>query len=247
MVDFKATPLDQKAETSLKDEIALRSRLTLGDQIADQIGWKIATRDIPPGERIREVDWTERLGVSRPLVREVLQRLEVEGLVEIVPWKGARVPILTATQLSDLFELFSLSFGFTCKHAASRATQRQLQLVAAGVAKLEEMASSNATTAEDYERGRLLCHRLLDGCLGELSDMVRTRPVLRRMRHQFAIDSAASRELREASATRWRTLLGHLESRDAVGAEAQARSMVMATRDVGLKAHRETVVSKDAL
>jgi len=187
MVDSKATPLDQKAETSLKDEIALRSRLTLGDQIADQIGWKIATREIPPGERIREVDWTERLGVSRPLVREVLQRLEVEGLVEIVPWKGARVPILTATQLSDLFELFSLSFGFTCKHAASRATQSQLQLVAAGVAKLEEMASSNATTAEDYERGRLLCHRLLDGCLGELSDMVRTRPVLRRMRHQFAI------------------------------------------------------------
>ena len=247
MANTKPKPSPNTTQPTPKSDLALRSRLTLADQIADELGWKIATREIHPGQRIREVDITERFDVSRPLVREVLQRLEVEGLVEIVSWKGARVPVLTATQLSDLFELFSLTFGFTCKHAASRATESQLRMVANAVTKLEEMAARPGTTAEEYERGRVYSHRLLDGCLGELSDMVRTRPVLRRIRHQFAIDSAASPELRRISAKRWRTLLKHLEDRDAVGAEAQARSMVLSTRDIGLEAHRETVAATDGL
>lgn len=231
------TPQDKFAADA--DALPPATPQTLADQIADQLGWKIALRKILPGERIREVELARKYNVSRPLVREVLQRLEVQGLIEIVPWKGARVPVLTATQLSDLFEFASLAFGFVCRLAATRATETQLSLVASAIERLERMAATNCT-AEEYERGRMMCHQLLEGCLGETNELMRTRPVVRRTRHQFSIDSTITPELRRISAKRWRTLLDHLEARDATAAEAHARSMVLATRDVGLEAHRRS-------
>jgi|GEM_PF-4915459 len=226
--------------TELASDISdyeLPTRMTLADQIADRLGWDIAFRKILPGARIREVELAKRLDVSRPLVREVIQRLEVQGLVEVVPFKGARVPVLTATQLSDVFDFGALTFGFICRIAAVRATEQQLTLIALAVDRLARMTDATSS-AEEYERGRVLCHQILEGCLGETNELMRTRPMVRRTRHQFAIDSISTPEARRASVKRWRTLQGHLEARDAVAAEAQATSMVLATKDVGIEAHR---------
>lgn len=243
---------NQKPITEIKEETETlgvsefrQTPKTLADQIADQIGWQIAMRTIPPGERIREVSVAKQYGVSRPLVREALQRLEIQGLLEVVPWKGARVPILTATQLSDLFEFASLAFGFVCKLAATRATETQLAQVAESIARLERLAAVDESTTEEYERERMNCHALLEGCLGESNELMRTRPVVRRTRHQFSIDSARSPERRRISAKRWRTLLGHLEARDAAAAEAHARAMVLGSRDAGMEAHRELEMNAD--
>ena len=70
---------------------AERTRAALRDLI---MGGQLA-----PGARLGEVELAERLGVSRTPVREALSRLAVEGLVEVVPNRGARVATWTVAEL----------------------------------------------------------------------------------------------------------------------------------------------------
>jgi DNA-binding GntR family transcriptional regulator len=57
------------------------------------------------GARLGEVELAERLGVSRTPVREALTRLAAEGLVEIIPNRGARVSSWTVAELEAVFDL----------------------------------------------------------------------------------------------------------------------------------------------
>ena len=61
--------------------------------------------EFPAGARLGEVELAERLGVSRTPVREALGRLAAEGLVEIVPNRGARVTSWTVAELEGVFDL----------------------------------------------------------------------------------------------------------------------------------------------
>lgn len=61
--------------------------------------------EFPPGSRLGEAELAERLGVSRTPVREALGRLAAEGLVELVPHRGARVVRWSAAELDGVFEL----------------------------------------------------------------------------------------------------------------------------------------------
>ncbi|HEY4420694.1 MAG TPA: GntR family transcriptional regulator [Pseudonocardia sp.] len=63
--------------------------------------------DLTAGTRLGEVELAERLGVSRTPVREALGRLAAEGLVEIVPNRGARVASWTIAELEGVFDLRS--------------------------------------------------------------------------------------------------------------------------------------------
>ena len=232
----KTVKTDKRNSSNAQSEDMIRK--TLADQIAEKLGWEIVFRQIPPGARIREIALATRFNVSRPLMRSVIQRLEVQGLVETVPWKGASVPVLSVTQLSDLYEFSALVFGFVCRLAAQRATEEQLSKLSVSVGNLGRLAKSNCT-AEEYERERTATHMLLETCLGEANELMERRPIVRRIRHQFSIDSVRTSELRRASAQRWKTLLSYLKARDAAAAEAHACDMILSTRDAALKAHGE--------
>lgn len=67
------------------------SGTVLGDEVYTVLGEAILDGRLPPGERLRDHDLAERLGVSRTPVREALQRLERAGLVEVSPNRYTRV------------------------------------------------------------------------------------------------------------------------------------------------------------
>ncbi|WP_255715903.1 GntR family transcriptional regulator [Blastococcus sp. MG754427] len=86
-----------------------------------------------PGSRLGEVELAERLGVSRTPVREALTRLAAEGLVEVVPNRGARVATWTVAELEGVFDLrLSLEPQLT-GFAVPNATDRD-------VAELDDLA-----------------------------------------------------------------------------------------------------------
>ena len=60
---------------------------------------------IPAGAKLGEADLASRLDVSRTPIREALSRLAAEGLVELVPNRGARVAHWTDEELEQIFEL----------------------------------------------------------------------------------------------------------------------------------------------
>lgn len=65
----------------------------------------ILSGELAPGTRLGEVELAELLGTSRTPVREALSRLAAEGLVEVVPNRGARVATWTVAELEGVFDL----------------------------------------------------------------------------------------------------------------------------------------------
>lgn len=78
--------------------------------------------DLAAGARLGEVELASRLGVSRTPVREALTRLAAEGLVELVPNRGARVSRWTAAEVAEVFDLRVALEPRLTELAATRAT-----------------------------------------------------------------------------------------------------------------------------
>ncbi|GAA1466994.1 GntR family transcriptional regulator [Microbacterium thalassium] len=83
----------------------------LGDEVYRRLGEAILGGELAPGERLRDHDLAERLGVSRTPVREALQRLEVSGLVEVIPHRYTRVSIPNDKAQADTFALIAYLMG----------------------------------------------------------------------------------------------------------------------------------------
>ena len=66
---------------------------------------QILKGELKPGERLMEINLANRLGVSRTPVREAIRKLEHEGLVEMVPRRGAHVAEITRQELNDVLEI----------------------------------------------------------------------------------------------------------------------------------------------
>jgi DNA-binding GntR family transcriptional regulator len=76
-----------------------------GDTVVDFLMQAIQAGRFVPGQRLVEADLTAELGVSRSLLREAFRRLSAEGVIEIVPNRGALVRRLTMTEAMELFEI----------------------------------------------------------------------------------------------------------------------------------------------
>lgn len=63
----------------------------------------LVDHEFPPGSSLREVNLSERFGVSKTPIREALVRLEHDGLVEVAPYRGARARTYTQDDVRDLF------------------------------------------------------------------------------------------------------------------------------------------------
>ena len=78
-------------------------------------------------EELKEKNIGDDLGVSRTPVREALRQLELEGLVHIIPNKGAFVEGVTLQDVKDIYEIRTLLEGLCARWAAERITQEQLE------------------------------------------------------------------------------------------------------------------------
>lgn len=78
-------------------------------------------------DELREVSIGEELGVSRTPVREALRQLELEGLVTIVPNKGAYVKGITKIDVHDIYKIRSLLEGLCAKWATEHITDQQIE------------------------------------------------------------------------------------------------------------------------
>jgi DNA-binding GntR family transcriptional regulator len=74
-------------------------------RVASYVRDLVLRDELRPGDRIRQEDIAERLGISRAPVREALRMLEAEGLTEHEPNKGARVPKLTMHELDVIYRM----------------------------------------------------------------------------------------------------------------------------------------------
>jgi DNA-binding GntR family transcriptional regulator len=79
-------------------------RSTLADQAYASIKAKLAGLNLMPGDRMAEKELAEQLGISRTPVRQALQRLHHEGLLDLLPKLGWAVPRLDFQRLDELYD-----------------------------------------------------------------------------------------------------------------------------------------------
>lgn len=100
---------------------------SLADQAYQGLLAAIAEGRLKPGERVRETALAEELGISRTPIREALQRLARDGLVQLDARSGARVAELSLAAIQELYDLREILEGSTARLAALGATANDLQ------------------------------------------------------------------------------------------------------------------------
>ncbi len=78
-------------------------------------------------EELKEVAIGEEMGVSRTPVREALRQLELEGLVQIIPNRGAYVTGITQKDVKDIYMIRSLLEGLCARWATEHITEAQME------------------------------------------------------------------------------------------------------------------------
>ena len=106
---------------ALKSLVAPLPRRRLVDDATQALRDAILRGDFPQGERLRQVELADRLGISRTPVREALGRLAHEGLVDLLPRGGVRVTRLDVDEVVELYDLREMLDGLAARLAASRA------------------------------------------------------------------------------------------------------------------------------
>ena len=97
------------------------SRRTLHDELVDRVRTLIVEGQLRPETRIHEGELGKALGVSRTPLREVLKVLASEGLIELVPGRGAIVQKLTRKDVAEMLDVLTaletLAARLACRHA----------------------------------------------------------------------------------------------------------------------------------
>jgi DNA-binding GntR family transcriptional regulator len=102
---------------------------SLAGQVYETIKREIITCTLMPGQQIAQPQLAERYGVGVTPVREALQKLAREGLIQSIPRFGYLVKTITITDISEIFELRAILESAAVRLAAVRATPAQLELL----------------------------------------------------------------------------------------------------------------------
>ena len=98
----------------------------LRQAVYDTLAEMIASGSLKPGQHLVESELAEHLGVSRQPIREALQRLAVDGWVELRPAYGAYVHIPTTEEVAQLLGVRSVLEAYSAREAAQHATKERM-------------------------------------------------------------------------------------------------------------------------
>lgn len=188
-----------------------------------------------PTERLGEVELAEGLGLSRTPVREALRRLEVEGLVELEPHRGARVAEWTSADVEELYDLRMLLESFLAARAARRITPAER----ARLAQLRDIMNAAGasgpgqdlalvTEANSEFHGIIATAGASPRVQGVLAGVVEM-PLVRRTFHLYEPEELACALAQHSE------LVAALAAGDADWAEAVMRAHVLAAKRVLLR------------
>lgn len=100
-------------------------RVSLHDQVAARLRTMLVEGEIGPGAKLNERELCERLQVSRTPLREAIKLLAAEGLVDLLPNRGAIAVKLDEADVTHAFELLATLEGMSGELAAQRITDAE--------------------------------------------------------------------------------------------------------------------------
>ncbi len=111
---------------------------SLTECVMEHLRKEMESGNLKPGERIREKDLRELLGVSRTPIREALLHLEKEGFVEILPRKSIRVKKLSLKEIEDIYNVIGILEAEAAQIACEKLKNEDIRKMEDLYKKMEE-------------------------------------------------------------------------------------------------------------
>ena len=201
--------------------------LSLAEQVLERLEGEILSGKYQRGELLSEMRLVSDLGVSRTPVREALRQLELEGLVKMIPNKGAFVTGITADDVKDIYAIRSMLEGLCARWATEHITDEQIE-------ELEEiiLLSEYHVNKAHGEKSQQVTE--LDGKFHEVLYNASNSRILNHVLSDFhkyvrmaRKSSVANPERAEKSIEEHKRILEALKNKDAEQAEAWANAHMM--------------------
>ena len=127
-------------------KVNMNEYLPLRDVVFNTLRQAILKGELAPGERLMESQLAEKRGVSRTPIREAIRKLELEGLVLMIPRKGAEVARISEKSLRDVLEVRRSLEELAIELACERMSQEEL----------DDLAQAQEAFRQAIERGEAM-------------------------------------------------------------------------------------------
>jgi DNA-binding GntR family transcriptional regulator len=180
---------------SLEPPVAAQpiTRASLHGQVVARLRDLIIEGELRPGERIPERILCERFGISRTPLREALKVLASEGLIELLPNRGARVARLEVKDVEDMFQVMGALEALSGSLACARITDEELA----------EIRALHYEMLAHYERRRLPEYFRLNQAIHEAILDAARNPILKATYLGLAGRVRHARYMANMSEARW--------------------------------------------
>jgi DNA-binding GntR family transcriptional regulator len=182
-------------------EVISIPRASLHEQVAQRLRQMLVENRIPPGAKLNERELCEALNVSRTPLREAIKMLAAEGLVELVPNRGAIAVALTEADVVNTFEVMAGLESQSGELAARRVTDEELAEIRA--LHFEMMAA--------YTRRDLSAYYSLNARIHRAINAAAKNPVLTATYNQVNARLQALRFRSNQDGAKWKRAVGEHE------------------------------------
>ncbi len=207
-------------------------RAALHEQVALRLRQMLVEGQIPPGAKLNERELAEVLNVSRTPLREAIKMLAAEGLVELVPNRGAIAVSLNESDVLNTFEVMAGLEAMSGEMAAQRITD----------AELAEIRAMHYEMMAAYTRRDLSAYYRINATIHEAINAAAKNPVLTATYNQVNARLQALRFRSNQDGDKWdRAMKEHdrmieaLSARDAAAMRAVLLAHLRNKRDVVLE------------
>lgn len=127
-------------------ELNMNDFLPLRDVVFNTLRQAILRGELQPGERLLEIHLADKLGVSRTPIREAIRKLELEGLVFMIPRKGAVVAEITEKSLRDVLEVRRALEELAMKLACEKILDEEIEELKVAAKEFEDALKTGDVT-----------------------------------------------------------------------------------------------------
>ncbi|MGC9417433.1 MAG: GntR family transcriptional regulator [Rhodovulum sp.] len=209
------------------------ARPALAVQVADALRELILEGTIQGGEKIREKELTERFGVSRTPLREAMKILASEGLVDLIPNRGAIISQPSATELADSFPVLAALEAMAGEQAAERATDVELVEIVRLTGRLRASLEAN-DRSEYFEINQAIHNAILVASRNDT--LIRTHATIARLVHRARYQANLTRSRWEEALREHEEIAAALSARDTEQVGRLLKAHMMAKLTAILKA-----------
>lgn len=161
----------------MTDEIQLQMNeyLPLRDVVFQTLRQAILRGRLQPGERLMEIHLAQKLGVSRTPVREAIRMLELEGLVSMVPRRGAIVAEITISDLEDVLEVREALEELAVKKACQNMNEEQMEKLKQAAKRFSDCLEEDllASAQADVDFHEIICEATKNKRLVQILNNIR--------------------------------------------------------------------------